>query len=54
MDLPKEGLDPDTLELIARTLDAAWEEVAVVNNDANSTALPRGRFTVREVKCDRG
>ena len=26
-------------ELIARTLDAAWEEVAVVNNDANSAAL---------------
>ena len=39
MDLPKEGLDSETLELIAKALDAAWEEVAVVNNDANSTAL---------------
>jgi hypothetical protein len=39
MDLPKNGFDPATLELIAQTLDAAWEEVEVENNDANSTAL---------------
>jgi hypothetical protein len=30
MDFLKNGVEPARLELIARTLDAAWEEVAVV------------------------
>jgi hypothetical protein len=48
MDLPSKGVDPETLELIASALDAAWEEVAFApaNNDANSTAL-RALMTAR-------
>jgi hypothetical protein len=39
MDLPKKGLDPRTLELIARALDAACEEIVMANYQANATAL---------------
>ena len=34
MDLPKNGIEPATLELIAGTLDAASGEVTLADNEA--------------------